>query len=210
MTPAKRRPATPASQRPTRAAPAPDAKKDSTQEGLEAEPEPTEPETGVLGPDRRPLTRPAPETKGPTEDELAANEEAPTGDASTELAQQFRARAKAILDREAVIADTSGQMLTGLGGDSAPPTETGQVDPDATPTVEAPAVREPVVETPAAAAPVVEGLAVKVPEAHAPTGSEPVPQEPAVREAAAGEPAVAEARAPGRSRALHPGRVWPD
>jgi hypothetical protein len=180
MTPAKRRPT-----RRTR-----EATKDSTQEGLEAEPEPTEPEeTGVLGPDRRPLTRPAPETEGPTEEELAANEEAPTGDASTELAQQIRAKAKAILDREAVIADTSGQSLAGLGGDSAPPTETGQVDPEPTPTVEAPAVREPVVETPAAPEPTVEA--------------------PAVREPVVETPAAAPPQSPGRSRA-HPLPVWPD
>ena len=182
MTPAKRRPT-----RRTRA-----ATKDSTQEGLEAEPEPTEPEeTGVLGPDGRHLTRPAPETERPTEEKLAANEEAPTGDA---------------------------------GGDSAPTTETGQADPEPTPTVEEPVVLEPVVETPAApeptveepvvlepvvetlaaAEPVVEEPAAEVPEAHAPTGSEPVPQEPAVREAAT------TTQSPGRSRARHPERVWPD
>ena len=161
---------TPAKRRPTRRTKA--ATKDSTQEGLEAEPEPTEPEeTGVLGPDGRPLTRPAPETERPTEEKLAANEEAPTGDA---------------------------------GGDSAPTTETGQVDPEPTPTVEEPVVLEPVVETLAAAEPVVEEPAAEVPEAHAPTGSEPVPQEPAVREAAT------TTQSPGRSRARHPERVWPD
>jgi len=161
MTPAKRRPSSQ-----TRA-----ATKDSAQEGLEAEPEPTEPEeTDVLGPDGRPLTRPAPETEGATEEERAANEEAPTGDASTELPQEIRAIAKAIVDREAVNADTGDQILAGPGGDSAPTTETGQVDPEPTPTVEAPAAREPVVEA----------------------------------------PAEATTQSPGRSRALHQERVWPD
>ncbi len=83
MTPAKRRPATPASQGPTRTAPdvptaPPDAPVPDELVTAPAPPAETEDGTQLLGPDGEPIAQ-----------------EAPTGDAS---------------------------------GDSAPPTETGQVD----------------------------------------------------------------------------------
>lgn len=123
MTPAKRRPT-----RRTRA-----ATKDSTQEGLEAEPEPTEPEeTGVLGPDGRPLTRPAPETEGPTEEELAANEEVLSG---VRMEVQGDRLHVAGSDLELTIeAAPTGDA----GGDSAPTTETGQVEPEDRATTQSP------------------------------------------------------------------------
>jgi len=93
MTPAKRRPATPASQGPTRVAPdvptaPPDAPVPDDLVTAPVPPAETKDGTELLGPDGEPIA-----------------EEAPTGDAR---------------------------------GDSAPPTETGRVDPEDRPTTHSP------------------------------------------------------------------------
>ncbi len=127
MTPSKRRRDTPASQGPTRAAPAPEVP-------TVGEPPPVP--GGVRAPDV-----PTAPPDAPVPDELVT---APVPPAETKDSTQLLGPEGEPIAEEAPTGDASG--------DSAPPTETGQVDPEDRATTQS----------------------------------------------------------PGRSGALHPGRVWPD